>query len=42
MTVLVLTAAGLSQLLDDVPGLAKSLLYAVAARVAASVTETTA
>jgi CRP/FNR family cyclic AMP-dependent transcriptional regulator len=42
MTVLVLTAAGLSQLLDDVPGLAKSLLYAVAARVAASATETTA
>jgi CRP-like cAMP-binding protein len=42
LTVLVLTAAGLSQLLDDVPGLAKSLLYAVAARVAASAHETTA
>jgi CRP-like cAMP-binding protein len=42
VTVLVLTAAGLSQLLDDVPGLAKSLLYAVAARVAASATEATA
>jgi CRP/FNR family transcriptional regulator, cyclic AMP receptor protein len=36
LTVLVLTAAGLNQLLDDVPGLAKALLFAVAGRVAAS------
>ena len=34
LTVLVLTATGLSQLLDDVPGLAKAMLYEVAARVA--------
>jgi CRP/FNR family transcriptional regulator, cyclic AMP receptor protein len=32
--VLVLTAAGLSQLLDDIPGLAKHLLYEVTARLA--------
>jgi CRP/FNR family cyclic AMP-dependent transcriptional regulator len=36
MTVLVLTRAGFSQLLDDVPGLAKSLLYEVAARFTAN------
>lgn len=40
MTVLVLTRAGFSQLLDEVPGLAKALLYEVAARFAANNTPT--
>ena len=30
---LVLTPSGVSQLLDDIPGLAKSLLYEVVARI---------
>ena len=34
LQVLVLTRGGLSQLLDDIPGLAKHLLYEVAARLA--------
>lgn len=34
--VLVLTRSGLDQLLDDIPGLAKKLLYEVVARVANS------
>jgi CRP/FNR family transcriptional regulator, cyclic AMP receptor protein len=42
LTVLVLTASGLAQLLDDVPGLAKSLLSTVVARLAKSASETTA
>jgi CRP-like cAMP-binding protein len=33
---LVLTPTGLSQLLDDIPGLAKHLLYEVASRLAAN------
>ncbi len=36
LRVLVLTRRGLSQLLDDIPGLAKRLLYQVAARLEAS------
>jgi CRP/FNR family transcriptional regulator, cyclic AMP receptor protein len=42
LTVLVLTAAGLGQLLDDVPGLAKTLLTMVVARLATSASEVTA
>ena|SRR5580658_1142581 len=42
LTVLVLTAAGLSQLLDDVPGLAKTLLIMIVARLATSANEVTA
>jgi CRP-like cAMP-binding protein len=42
LTVLVLTAAGLSQLLDDVPGLAKRLLTIVVARLAMAASEVTA
>jgi CRP-like cAMP-binding protein len=34
VVVLVLTRSGLDQLLDDIPGLAKQLLYEVVARVA--------
>jgi CRP/FNR family cyclic AMP-dependent transcriptional regulator len=34
LDVLVLTASGLSQLLDDIPGLAKHLLYEIAVRMA--------
>jgi CRP-like cAMP-binding protein len=36
LRVLVLTHKGLNQLLDDIPGLAKHLLYEVAARLEAS------
>jgi hypothetical protein len=35
----VLTPNGLSQLLDDVPGLAKHLLYEVVARLAPTVND---
>jgi CRP-like cAMP-binding protein len=34
LDLLVLTPTGLSQLLDDIPGLAKHLLYEVACRLA--------
>jgi CRP/FNR family cyclic AMP-dependent transcriptional regulator len=37
LVVLVLTPIGLSQLLDDVPGLAKHLLYEVTARLSSAV-----
>jgi CRP/FNR family cyclic AMP-dependent transcriptional regulator len=39
LNVLVLTPSGLSQLLDDVPGLAKHLLQEVVDRLASSVTD---
>jgi CRP/FNR family transcriptional regulator, cyclic AMP receptor protein len=39
LVVLVVTATGLSQLLDDIPGLAKHLLYEVAARFAPTVSD---
>jgi CRP-like cAMP-binding protein len=39
LRVLVLTHAGLDQLLDDIPGLAKHLLYEVSARLVAATPE---
>jgi CRP-like cAMP-binding protein len=36
LDLLVLTPAGLSQLLEDIPGLAQHLLYEVAARLAST------
>ncbi len=39
LRVLVLTHAGLDQLLDDIPGLAKDLLYEVSARLVAATPE---
>ncbi len=39
LAVLVLTHAGLDQLLDDIPGLAKQLLYEVTARLVAGTPE---
>jgi CRP-like cAMP-binding protein len=39
MSILVLTAMGLSQLLDDIPGLAKHLLYEVVDRLVANSAE---
>jgi CRP/FNR family cyclic AMP-dependent transcriptional regulator len=42
LVVLVLTPIGLSQLLDDVPGLAKHLLYEITARLASAVPDPTA
>jgi CRP/FNR family cyclic AMP-dependent transcriptional regulator len=39
MDVLVMTSAALSQLLDDIPGLAKHLLYEVAERLTPSVSD---
>jgi CRP/FNR family transcriptional regulator, cyclic AMP receptor protein len=39
LRVLVLTHAGLDQLLDDIPGLAKHLLYEVSARLVAAIPE---
>jgi CRP-like cAMP-binding protein len=39
LTILVLTHAGLDQLLDDIPGLAKRLLYEVTARLVAATPE---
>jgi CRP/FNR family cyclic AMP-dependent transcriptional regulator len=39
LRILVLTHAGLDQLIDDIPGLAKHLLYEVAARLVAATPE---
>jgi CRP/FNR family transcriptional regulator, cyclic AMP receptor protein len=39
LNLLVLTATGLSQLLDDIPGLAKHLLFEVATRLAPTATD---
>jgi CRP/FNR family transcriptional regulator, cyclic AMP receptor protein len=39
MDVLVMTSAAISQLLDDIPGLAKHLLYEVAERLTPSVSD---
>jgi CRP-like cAMP-binding protein len=39
LRILVLTHAGLDQLLDDIPGLAKHLLYEVSARLVAATPE---
>jgi CRP/FNR family cyclic AMP-dependent transcriptional regulator len=39
LVVLVLTSSGLSQLLDDIPGLAKHLLYEVTGRLASTSTD---